>query len=278
MGIRLIRKNEGIEIEKGPRKGELRYTPAAKAVAKKIGADLLDAILAVASCEAWDEADRYRWRYEVDIHHGPTWNTAREIDLWLQYFAERVAKGNISFDGDSGVEYTAADAKPAFDAIMALSDDDRYSLIHNSEPPYYSDIEVVVSDALDLAPDDDDDDDDDNENERRTHISEERTEAAHDLEAIRAKFCDNPERAKIGRLAEPFEGDAVFGTQTWSDGVPVTKYWHRDNRSRWVSLKKGTRCIVLLDSDFGEEVVDVWIPYRNGWLRADGNDIKVDFN
>ena len=104
-----------------------------------------------------------------------------------------------------------------------------------------------------------------------------RNEDKRDLEAIRAKFCDNPDLAKIGRLAEPYEGDAVFGTQTWSDGVPVTKYWHRDNRSQWVSLKKGTRCIALLDQD-GEEVEAVWIPYRNGWLRVDGSDIEVNFN
>ncbi len=103
------------------------------------------------------------------------------------------------------------------------------------------------------------------------------SEAARDLEAIRAKFCDNPDLAKIGRLSEPYEGDAVFGTQTWSDGVPVTKYWHRDNRSQWVSLKKGTRCIALLDRD-GEEVEAVWIPYRSGWLRVDGSDIEVNFN
>ena len=103
------------------------------------------------------------------------------------------------------------------------------------------------------------------------------SEAARDLEAIRAKFCDNPDLAKIGSLSEPYEGDAVFGTQTWSDGVPVTKHWHRDNKSQWVSLKKGTRCIALLDQD-GGEVEAVWIPYRNGWLRVDGSAIEVNFN
>ena len=113
------------------------------------------------------------------------------------------------------------------------------------------------------------DSDDDDESKRN--------EDKRDLEAIRAKFCDNPDLAKIGCLTEPYEGNAIFGTQTWSDGVPITKHWHRDNKSQWVSLKKGTRCIALLDQD-GGEVEAVWIPYRNGWLRVDGSDIEVNFN
>lgn len=104
-----------------------------------------------------------------------------------------------------------------------------------------------------------------------------RNEDKRDLEAIRAKFCDNPECAKIGRLSSPYNDIAVYGTQTWSDGVPVIKYWYRDNKKIPVTLKKGTRCIVMLDSKYGEEVESVWIPYRSGWLRVDGDDIEVDY-
>lgn len=102
-------------------------------------------------------------------------------------------------------------------------------------------------------------------------------EDKRNLEALRARFCDNPERAKIGRLSSPYDDIAVYGTQTWSDGVPVMKYWYRDNKKIPVTLKKGTRCIVMPDSEYGEEAESVWIPYHSGWLRVDGSDIEVDY-
>lgn len=265
MHIKLIKKNnEGVEIESGENQGDLRYTPAAKAVAKKIGEDLLMAILAAASDEAWNQADEYEWKDAVDTDHDLEWNTCQALG-WG--FDDMDAHGRVDepFKGDSGKVYSGDEAKNAYNTIAALEDDDRYSLFFNNQPRNYSHIRDVVATAMDMAADDEGEDE------------SKRNEDKRDLEAIRAKFCDNPDLAKIGRLAEPYEGDAVFGTQTWSDGVPVTKYWHRDNRTQWVSLKKGTRCIALLDRD-GEEVEAVWIPYRNGWLRVDGSDIEVNFN
>lgn len=261
MHIKLIKKNnEGVEIESGDNQGDLRYTPAAKAVAKKIGNDLLMAILAAASDEAWHQADEYEWKDAVDTDHDLEWNTCQALGWGFDDMGE-----DAPFKGDSGKAYSGDEAKNAYNAIAALEDDDRYSLFFNNQPRNYSHIRDVVATAMDMAADDEGEDE------------SKRNEDKPDLEAIRAKFCDNPDLAKIGRLAEPYEGNAIFGTQTWSDGVPVTKYWHRDNRSQWVSLKKGTRCIALLDRD-GGEVEAVWIPYRNGWLRVDGSDIEVNFN
>ena len=257
-------KREGatgsVEIKEGPQEGDLIYTPAAQSVAEKLGDDLLMAILAAASDEAWSQADEYEWKDAVDTDHDLEWNTCQALGWGFDDMGE-----DAPFKGDSGKVYSGDEAKNAYNAIAALDDDDRYSLFFNNQPRNYSHIRDVVATAMDMAADDEGEDE------------SKRNEDKRDLEAIRAKFCDNPDLAKIGRLAEPYEGDAVFGTQTWSDGVPVTKYWHRDNRSQWVSLKKGTRCIALLDRD-GEEVEAVWIPYRNGWLRVDGSDIEVNFN
>lgn len=101
-------------------------------------------------------------------------------------------------------------------------------------------------------------------------------EKKQELIKLRASFCDNPDRAKIGSLTSPYNGEAVYGKQMWDDGVPVMKYWYRDNKTISVTLKIGTPCIVLLDK-YGEDAQDVWIKYRSGWLRIDGDSIEVEF-
>ena len=101
-------------------------------------------------------------------------------------------------------------------------------------------------------------------------------EKRQELERLRASFCDNPNRAKIGSLTSPYNGEAVYGNQMWDDGVPVMKYWYRDNKTIAVTLKEGTPCIVLLDK-YGEDAQDVWVKYRRGWLRIDGVGIEVEF-
>ena len=68
-----------------------------------------------------------------------------------------------------------------------------------------------------------------------------------DLEKILPRFCDNSECVKIGRVTSPYVGTAVYGTQKWGDGVPVMKYWYRNNKCITASIKEGTPCIVLLD-------------------------------
>jgi len=101
-------------------------------------------------------------------------------------------------------------------------------------------------------------------------------EKKQELVRLRASFCDNPDCAKVGSITSPYNGDAVYGKQMWDDGVPVMKYWYRDNKTIAVTLKQGTPCIVLLDKD-GEYAQDVWVKYNRGWLRIDGDSIEVEF-
>lgn len=140
------------EIKSGPHKGVLRYTPAAKAVAKKIGEDLLMAILAAASDEAWSQADESEWKDAVDTDHGLEWNTCQALGWGFEDMG-----ANARFKGDSGKVYSGREAKNAYDAIATLADDDLYSLFFNNQPRNYSHIRDVVATAMDMAADDGED-------------------------------------------------------------------------------------------------------------------------
>ena len=150
-------KREGatgsIEIKEGPQEGDLIYTPAAQSVAKKLGDDLLMAILAAASDEAWSQADEYEWKDAVDTDHGLEWNTCQALG-WGFDDMDKAAP----FKGDSGKVYSGDVAKNAYNAIAALAEDDRYSLFFNNQPRNYSHIRDVVATAMDMAADDESED------------------------------------------------------------------------------------------------------------------------
>lgn len=150
--------SQSVEIKSGPHKGELRYTPAAKAVAKKVGADLLIAILAAGSDEAWSQADENEWKDTVDTDHSLEWNTCQCLDFGLQDIEDKVKNGSIKLKGDSGKDYTKEEGAAAYSAILALGDDDRFSLIYNNQPRHYDHIQGVTATAMDMAADGEDGD------------------------------------------------------------------------------------------------------------------------
>lgn len=135
------------------REGDLIYTPAAQRVAKKLGDDLLMAILAAASDEAWSQADEYEWKDAVDTDHGLEWNTCQALG-WGFDDMDKAAP----FKGGSGKVYSGDVAKSACNAIAALAEDDRYSLFFNNQPRNYSHIRDVVATAMDMAADDEGED------------------------------------------------------------------------------------------------------------------------
>lgn len=176
--IKLIKKNnegftpdaikrEGatgsIEIKEGPQEGDLIYTPAAQRVAKKLGDDLLMAILAAASDEAWSQADEYEWKDTVDTDHGLEWNTCQALG-WGFDDMDKAAP----FKGGRGKVYSGDVAKNACNAIAALAEDDRYSLFFNNQPRNYSHIRDVVATAMDMAADDEGEDESASEDRRGT--------------------------------------------------------------------------------------------------------------
>lgn len=147
MGIKLIKKNnEGVEIESGENEGDLRYTPAAQSVAQKLGDDLLMAVLAAASDEAFSQADEYAWKDSVDLDHSLEYNTCKALGWGFDDMG-----ASAPFKGDSGKVYSGDEAQNAYDAIAELGYDDRFSLFFNNQPRNYSHIRDVVATAMDMA-------------------------------------------------------------------------------------------------------------------------------
>lgn len=181
-------KREGatgsVEIKEGPQEGDLIYTPAAQSVAEKLGDDLLMAILAAASDEAWSQADEYEWKGAVDTDHDLEWNTCQALGWGFDDMGE-----DAPFKGDGGKVYSGDEAKNAYNAIAALADDDRYSLFFNNQPRNYSHIRDVVATAMDMAAEGEDEDE------------SKRNEAAYSAiknpgEAVFIIDCGSPEKAK----------------------------------------------------------------------------------
>ena len=192
MGIKLIKKNnEGVEIESGDNQGDLRYTPAARSVAQKLGEDLLMAILAAASDEAWRQADESEWKDAVDTDHSLEWNTCQALG-WG--FDDMEAHGRVDapFKGDSGKDYSSDEVKNAYNAIAALEDDDLYSLFFNNQPRNYSHIRDVVATAMDMAADGGDYD---WENRKKTNEAA-YTAVKNPKQAAFIIDCGSPEKAK----------------------------------------------------------------------------------
>lgn len=142
-----------LEIQDGPNKGDLIYTAAAKSVAQKLGEDLLMAILAAASDEAFSQADEYEWKDVVDVDHSLEWNTCQALGWGFDDMS-----ADAPFKGESGKVYSGDEARKAYDAISELNDDDRYSLFFNNQPRNYRHIRDVVATALDMAAGGDDED------------------------------------------------------------------------------------------------------------------------
>lgn len=97
------------------------------------------------------------------------------------------------------------------------------------------------------------------------------TEFDNDLEKYTKSFIDDPEKVSVKTLNNTFESYGVnFNSNTFSDGVPVLKYFDRRPEWREASIPAGTKYILI--TDWPEDTA--YFKTEDGWVQIEYSELE----